>query len=61
MRRKIFELRLPNLQRVIEDLDVIAAETKGFSGGDILSFCVNAMYAGSTHDHPERWMVSSEP
>jgi ATP-dependent 26S proteasome regulatory subunit len=60
MRRKILELHLPNLQRVFADLDVIAAETKGFSGGDILNVCVNAMYAGSTYEDPEQWMVSSE-
>jgi ATP-dependent 26S proteasome regulatory subunit len=60
MRRKLLELHLPNLQRVFADLDVIAGETKGFSGGDILNVCVNAIYAGSTHEDPEQWMVSSE-
>jgi ATP-dependent 26S proteasome regulatory subunit len=60
MRRKLFELHLPNLQRVFADLNVLAAESKGFSGGDILNVCVNAIYAGSTHDDPEQWMVTSE-
>jgi len=60
MRAKLFELHLPNPRRVFADVNVLAAEAKGLSGGDILNVCVNAIYAGSTHDDPEKWMVTSE-
>jgi AAA+ superfamily predicted ATPase len=60
MRVKLFELHLPNPCRVFADVNVLAAEAKGLSGGDILNVCVNAIYAGSTHDDPEKWMVTSE-
>ncbi len=60
MRQRLFELHLPNAQRVFADLREIAGATKGFSGGDILNACVNAIYAGSEHDDPAQWMVSGE-
>ena len=31
---------------------------EGFSGGDILNVCVNAIHAGSTDPDPANWMVT---
>ncbi len=58
MRHKLFELHLPNMARVRADLDTVALESKGLSGGDILNVCVNAIYAGSASDNPEQWEVT---
>jgi SpoVK/Ycf46/Vps4 family AAA+-type ATPase len=59
MRRELFAMHLPNLDRVQADLAAVAIEAKGLSGGDILNVCVNAIYAGSTADDPARWKVSA--
>ena len=48
--QKLFELHLPNRERVFADLNILAAESKGLSGRDILNVCLNAIYAGSTAD-----------
>lgn len=58
MRRKLFELHLPNMDRVEADLDVVAKASTGLSGGDILNVCVNAIFAGSAHEDPEQWKVT---
>lgn len=58
MRRRLFDLHLPNRDRVSADLSVLAGATKGLSGGDILNVCVNAIFAGSTADDPEQWSVT---
>lgn len=58
MRRKLFELHLPNLERVEADLDVVAQASKGLSGGDILNICVNSIFAGSTDPDSANWKVS---
>jgi hypothetical protein len=50
MRRRLFELHLPNRERVSADLNILAAESKGLSGGDILNICLNSIYAGSAAD-----------
>ena len=54
MRRRLFELHLPNRERVFADLNILATEAKGLSGGDILNVCLNAIYAGSTADDAAR-------
>jgi hypothetical protein len=58
MRRELFALHLPNLERVRADYAVLADLSRGLSGGDILNICLNAIYAGSTDANPERWEVS---
>jgi len=58
MRHRLFELHLPNRDRVTADLGVLAGATKGLSGGDILNVCVNAIYAGSTDDDPALWTIT---
>lgn len=58
MRRRLFELHLPSRDRVRADLGILAGATKGLSGGDILNVCLNAIFAGSTADDPERWAIT---
>jgi ATP-dependent 26S proteasome regulatory subunit len=60
MRRELFALHLPNPDRVKADYAVLAALSRGLSGGDILNVCVNAIHAGSVDPNPERWMVTQE-
>jgi ATP-dependent 26S proteasome regulatory subunit len=60
MRRELFALHLPNPDRVQADYAVLAALSRGLSGGDILNVCVNSIYAGSTDPNPERWLVTQE-
>ena len=59
MRKRLFDLHLPNRERVDADLNILAAKSKGLSGGDILNVCVNAIYAGSTADDPREWRVTA--
>jgi SpoVK/Ycf46/Vps4 family AAA+-type ATPase len=58
MRRELFALHLPNPDRVQADYAVLAELSRGFSGGDILNICVNAIHAGSTDADPAKWMVT---
>lgn len=58
MRRRLFEMHLPNRERVFADLNILATEAKGLSGGDILNVCLNAIYAGSTADDAGEWKVT---
>ncbi len=58
MRRELFDLHLPNPERVRADYAVLAALSRGLRGGDILNICVNAIYAGSTDVNPDRWLVT---
>ncbi len=58
MRRRLFELHLPNRERVFADLNILAGESKGLSGGDILNVCLNAIYAGSAADDAGEWKVT---
>ena len=60
MRRELFALHLPNLERVNADLGRLAEASTGLSGGDILNVCLNAIHAGSTDDNPVRWKVTQE-
>jgi ATP-dependent 26S proteasome regulatory subunit len=59
MRRRLFELHLPNRSRVDADLLEIAKASKGLSGGDILNVCLNSIFAGSIDDNPEAWKITS--
>jgi hypothetical protein len=34
---------------------VLAEQSCGLSGGDILNICLNAIYVGSADADPERW------
>jgi SpoVK/Ycf46/Vps4 family AAA+-type ATPase len=58
MRRELFALHLPNPDRVTADYAVIAALSRGLSGGDILNVCVNAIHAGSVDADPAKWKVT---
>jgi ATP-dependent 26S proteasome regulatory subunit len=58
MRRELFALHLPNHSRVEADFAVLAAHSRGLSGGDILNVCVNAIHAGSTDADPAKWKVT---
>jgi hypothetical protein len=52
MRRELFALHLPNPDRVQANYAVLAELSRGLSGGDILSVCVNSIHVGSTDDDP---------
>jgi SpoVK/Ycf46/Vps4 family AAA+-type ATPase len=58
MRQRLFEMHLPNPERVTANLQAIAEAAEGLSGGDILNVCVNAMEAASTHPDPANWRVN---
>ncbi len=58
MRRELFALHLPNLDRVQADYAVLAELSKGLSGGDILNVCVNAIQAGSMDADTAKWLVT---
>jgi hypothetical protein len=45
---------------VTADYAVLAEQSRGLSGGDILNICVNAIHAGSVDPNPERWLVTQE-
>ncbi len=54
MRRELFALHLPNPDRVTGDYAVLAALSRGLSGGDILNVCVNATHAGNMDAAPAK-------
>lgn len=58
MRRELFDLHLPNQDRVKADYAVRAGLSRGLSGGDILNVCVNAIHAGSVDVDPVKWAVT---
>jgi len=58
MRRELFALHLPNPKRVEANYAVLAALSRGLSGGDILNICVNAIHAGSTDVDSTKWKVT---
>jgi AAA+ superfamily predicted ATPase len=60
MRRELFALHLPNPDRVQADYAVLAALSRGLSGGDILNICLNAIHAGSVDADPAKWKVTKE-
>ncbi|MCB1278916.1 ATP-binding protein [Prosthecobacter sp.] len=60
MRRELFALHLPNAERVTADFAVLAELSRGLSGGDILTLCLNAIHAGSTDPDPAQWRVTQE-
>jgi SpoVK/Ycf46/Vps4 family AAA+-type ATPase len=59
MRRRLFELHLPNRTRIDADLLEVAKASKGLSGGDILNVCLNSIYAGSVDENPENWKITA--
>lgn len=60
MRRELFEIHLPNAERVEADLRAVADVAEGLSGGDILNICINAMLAGSNSDDTSQWKVTED-
>ena len=58
MRERLFRAHLPNADLVPSDLRQVAIKARGFSGGDILNACLNAMLAASADPIPENWQLS---
>jgi SpoVK/Ycf46/Vps4 family AAA+-type ATPase len=58
MRRELFAHHLPNPDQVTADYAALAELSRGLSGGDILSVCVNAIHAGSVDSDPAKWAVT---
>ena len=58
MRRELFALHLPNHARVEANFEILAGLSRGLSGGDILSICLNAIHAGSVDVDPAKWKVT---
>ena len=58
MRRELFALHRVNPERMEPDDAVLAGLSRGLSGGDILSVCVNAIHAGSTDADPAKLAVT---
>lgn len=58
MRRDLIAYHLPAPERVRADYGAIAKASAGMSGGDLLTVCVNAIYAGSRDPDPAKWMVT---
>jgi SpoVK/Ycf46/Vps4 family AAA+-type ATPase len=60
MRERLFRAHLPNPERVPANLRQAAIKARGFSGGDILNACLNAMLAASTDPNPDNWRLREE-
>ena len=58
MRERLFRAHLPNAELVPSDLRQAAIKARGFSGGDILNACLNAMLAASADPIPDNWQLS---
>jgi hypothetical protein len=58
MRRELFAKHLPNPDRVTSDYALLAEQSRGLSGGDILNVCVNAIYAARVHSTSAKWSVT---
>ena len=58
MRERLFRAHLPNADLVPSDLRQVAIKARGFSGGDILNACLNAMLAASADPIPDNWQLS---
>jgi ATP-dependent 26S proteasome regulatory subunit len=58
MRERLFRAHLPNADLVTSDLRQAAIKARGFSGGDILNACLNAMLAASADPNPDNWQLS---
>ncbi len=57
-RKALFELHLPNRDRVRASLEAVAIVSQGLSGGDIRNVCLNAIYAASMDPDPAKWVVT---
>jgi SpoVK/Ycf46/Vps4 family AAA+-type ATPase len=60
MRRKLLDLHLPKRERVRANLDTIARESRGLSGGDIRNVCINSMHAATASDDQSEWNITDE-
>ena len=58
MRERLLRAHLPNADLVPSDLRQAAIKARGFSGGDILNACLNAMLAASADPIPDNWQLS---
>lgn len=56
-RKALFELHLPNRERVRANLDALSVVSQGLSGGDIRNVCLNAIYAASMDPDPAKWVI----
>jgi hypothetical protein len=43
---------------VFANVNILAAQSKGLSGGNILNVCLNSIYAGSMADDAREWRVT---
>lgn len=59
-RHKIFERHIPIRSKVNSNVDLksLAEMTAGFSGGDIMNVCINAMENASMDDNPDNWNLN---
>ena len=60
MRKKIFALHIPNMDRVDADLDAISVTADTLSGGDIFNVCLNTILASSVDANPANWRMKQE-
>lgn len=60
MRKKIFILHIPNMDRVDADLDLIASASDSLAGGDIFNVCLNTILASSNDPNPVNWRMKQE-
>ncbi len=58
MRRELFAPHRVNPDRVTADYAVLAEQSRGLSGRDILNVCINAICSGSVDPNPDRWGVT---
>jgi hypothetical protein len=58
MHRELYAHHLPNPEQVQADYAVLAALSRGLSGGDILHVCINAIHAGSVDPDSAKWAVT---
>ena len=60
MRKKLFLLHLPNLDRVDADMQTVADAAQGLSGGDIFNVCLNSILASSVSANPAEWRIKQD-
>jgi hypothetical protein len=58
MHGEFFSHQFPNPQRAKADDAVLATQSRGLSGGDILNTCVNSIHAVSVDADPATWAVT---
>ena len=49
-----------HIARAFLPATLLALQSQGLSGGDILNICLNAIHAGSRAPDPAKWLVTEE-